>query len=103
MVRRSLYKSLVIIQEKLFLPPSNTPWTFFNSLDHVSAGSALPGNLLVGEGGHPGAEAAVVGVIVTTLFLGFFQQPCSVPSQGLVPSRNIILRENEELDDEAPT
>ena len=72
-----------------------------NLLDNVPAGCPLSGNLLVCEGRHPGAEAAVVGVIVTTLFFGFFQQPCSVSSQGLVPSRNIILRENEELDDDA--
>ena len=72
-----------------------------DSLDHVSTGGSLPRLGLVTEGWDPGAEPAVVRVIVTALLFGFFEQPCSVSSQGLVPSRNIILRENEELDDDA--
>ena len=66
---------------------------FFNSLDHVSAGCSLPGFGLVTEGWDPGTEAAVVRVIVSALLFSFFQQPCSVSSQGLVPSRDIILGE----------
>ena len=64
-----------------------------DSLDHVSAGGSLPRLGLVTEGWDPGAEPAVVRVIVTALLFGFFEQPCSVSSQGLVPRRNIILGE----------
>ena len=84
-------KSLWRLKDKMIVISSPSLWRH-HSPHHVPAGSSLPRHLLVVKCRHPGTEAAVVRIVVTTLLLRLLQQPGSVPAHGLVPGGHVVLQ-----------
>ena len=84
-------KSLWRLKDKMIVISPLSLWRH-HSPHHVPAGSSLPRHLLVVKCRHPGTEAAVVRIVVTTLLLRLLQQPGSVPAHGLVPGGHVVLQ-----------